>query len=736
MKDASSRICVMRKDVLVLILLSLFVAGVLLYAGFSSVLDAPDYLSLHLLHKIYLKESLLAGELPFWNPYQVLGRPFLADIEAAIFYPTAIFFVLLPPDVALFLSIASHLFIASVFMFRLSLYFHGPRLIAYFCALAFLFSGAFCVRLQAGQLPCFQAIALMPWIIYAAIKIQERYSAGSIIQLVFVLALSFLAGHPQYFWINCLGLGLFVLGRRFSLLKEGNFFSFLKDGLMCLFALGLCFGVTALQFLPALEFLSQTVRNASVTFSIGQPLSLLGALSLFLTMNESIWINWNQYFHVGFMIVPLGVAGLLYRPDKNMRGLLCLVVGTLLMASGANTPLFEFFNSFVPGYELFRYPVRAAIWLVPAFILGAGSFLSHYQERSGFLEDKYPLGIILLTIIVFFLASAGANVLGEMTVELSMLLLGLVLFACCPRAGQGRVLKQRLVRLFVVSVLVTNVLNVFTMKTVYFPAPMGPKEDLLVAYLEKNKLLEENAAPPRVLLPTGPIRTNSGMLHGFSSVNYFGGLQLTRTWHFLHSMLGIDAPTLAVVRLSDEIFDKGPFPYKSLNLSVGIDRVENVLVLQEDPDPRVFLANSYTPVQNWQEALSLMKQGHAFKSSPLVENEIDLNSSGMRANIDSARITYFGQSEIRVDVNARERSLLVLGEAWYPGWNARVENQKLSVFPVNVWQRGVLVPAGKYELVIFYSSNYFPWGLCLSIITLFGLSFVGLRKRVLNRARV
>ena len=39
--------------------------------------------------------QLTAGELPLWNPYTFSGHPFLADVQAAVFYPLSLLTVLL-----------------------------------------------------------------------------------------------------------------------------------------------------------------------------------------------------------------------------------------------------------------------------------------------------------------------------------------------------------------------------------------------------------------------------------------------------------------------------------------------------------------------------------------------------------------------------------------------------------------------------------------------------------------
>src|SRR5436853_5380650 len=50
--------------------------------------------------QVYARQSLAAGEMPWWNPYSGYGKPFIADIEVGFFYPPHILFYLLPAILA------------------------------------------------------------------------------------------------------------------------------------------------------------------------------------------------------------------------------------------------------------------------------------------------------------------------------------------------------------------------------------------------------------------------------------------------------------------------------------------------------------------------------------------------------------------------------------------------------------------------------------------------------------
>ncbi len=70
------------------------------FVGLAALFYAPIVLGLrtfpdgdfthHFLpFSLFLQDEVLAGRLPLWNPYTYGGHPFLADVQAAVFYPVS-----------------------------------------------------------------------------------------------------------------------------------------------------------------------------------------------------------------------------------------------------------------------------------------------------------------------------------------------------------------------------------------------------------------------------------------------------------------------------------------------------------------------------------------------------------------------------------------------------------------------------------------------------------------------
>ena len=78
--------------------------------------------------------------------------------------------------------------------------------------------------------------------------------------------------------------------------------------------------------------------------------------------------------------------------------------------------------------------------------------------------------------------------------------------------------------------------------------------------------------------------------------------------------------------------------------------------------------------------------------------------------------------------------LLVLSDAYYPGWRATVDGEAAPIYPTNVLFRGVPIPAGEHTVVFTYAPSgwLLGWGLAAAGAVLLGglgvLSVWGFRR--------
>jgi hypothetical protein len=87
------------------------------------------------------------------------------------------------------------------------------------------------------------------------------------------------------------------------------------------------------------------------------------------------------------------------------------------------------------------------------------------------------------------------------------------------------------------------------------------------------------------------------------------------------------------------------------------------------------------------------------------------------AGAESARVVEHAPDRVRVSTDAGRRSMLVLADTYYHGWEAAVDGEPAPIHRVNHTLRGVLVPAGSHEVVFEFRPPSLRNGLLISVLS-------------------
>ncbi|MGB9613808.1 MAG: hypothetical protein ACPL4K_06540, partial [Candidatus Margulisiibacteriota bacterium] len=92
-------------------------------------------------YRWFMANAIRSGVIPLWNPYLMMGFPFLATLQPGIFYPLSILYYLLPFDLAFSWFLILHYPLAAFFMYLLCRDFKFSQWAAIGAGLTFGFSG-------------------------------------------------------------------------------------------------------------------------------------------------------------------------------------------------------------------------------------------------------------------------------------------------------------------------------------------------------------------------------------------------------------------------------------------------------------------------------------------------------------------------------------------------------------------------------------------------------------------
>jgi hypothetical protein len=84
----------------------------------------------------------------------------------------------------------------------------------------------------------------------------------------------------------------------------------------------------------------------------------------------------------------------------------------------------------------------------------------------------------------------------------------------------------------------------------------------------------------------------------------------------------------------------------------------------------------------------------------------------------AGRFTRFGRSSLTAEIDAPARGVVVINEAYYPGWQATVDGKPAKVLPANGLFRAVLVEPGHHVIAMTYPATGYK---VLSVVCLLGL---------------
>jgi hypothetical protein len=325
---------------------------------------------------LYQHARLQAGELALWNPYTYGGHPFLADVQAALFYPISNLILLLTWPVQdsavrfywLQVEAVLHTALAGWFTYLWLRDLTGSRWGGVVGGVSFALSG-YVTGYAPLQLAVLRTAIWLPLLLWCLGRgWQEPRQWRWWLCSTLALSAAFLAGHSQSFLL--LGYAAAVWTVLLAVVHSGQR---MAGSVGTATVLLVTIGLTAAQWLPSTEFVRYSVRaNVSYAFVSGGlnvadfwQIVLPGVLTQFSPLYVGV---------VGLVLAVVALFTLTRPPDLTETGgvmrllpwragiLFCIGVAlfALLASLGGNGPLYPLLYRVAPGWAWFRGQERAA----------------------------------------------------------------------------------------------------------------------------------------------------------------------------------------------------------------------------------------------------------------------------------------------------------------------------------------------------------------------------------------
>jgi hypothetical protein len=384
-------------------------------------------------YRVYARQAIDNGRLPLWNPDIFGGAPFLANIQAGLFYPPTALFYVLPFPAAYTWSVVLHAFLGGLFAYLLARQSLGTsRLAGLIGALTFAFGGF--LGGQMGHLNQLSAAIWLP----ALLLCWDKAVSGRLLYVLLgagAVALQFLAGHTQESYLMLVALLLYAAYHTLLNLRRYGVAVLVVNGLVTVVLLAVGAALAAVQLVPTAELTSWSIRANGLSYQEATTFSLKGTTLL----NAILPPFWNRAFvlepgateFLGYVSVTglvLAVAALIYARRRQTYFFLGLAALAFFLALGQQNPLYPVLFRFLPGLNLFRVPAR---WLFLSGFstamlaaVGADALLS-----PGIKRGWRPMAAVSLLLALVGVATAHFESLPPVATRLTWAAFGAVALA-------------------------------------------------------------------------------------------------------------------------------------------------------------------------------------------------------------------------------------------------------------------------------------------------------------------
>lgn len=657
--------------------------------------------------------ALLEGRLALWADCLWSGYPLHADPQAQTFYPPKwLTFAALRlqgyghfPLEALAAETALHYLFTSLFFFLFLCSRQLRPAASVLGAVTFTYGGYL-----TGYPPLQNAVLAtnlwLPLALLCAGHLAESRQPRDLAFTALTLAGAFLAGHPQTFVFVALVTIVYFIFRATRNTQHAirpTSYALPLAALIVLTA-----ALSAAQLLTTVEFIGQSTR-ASVPFEqAGHGFPFQDVLSFFIPGFVSYW----NPLYVG--LLPLGLAIFALRiPHAERRFWAGLALAALVIAFGTRAVAYDAAYWMIPGLALFRGAERLAL-IVSAALAVLAAFGADDALHALTRNDRRALNrIALATGAVFVVALFAVAVVtfGVYTDAMPQwsglperfgqwaLMAGLALTAWLVR---GRVPQlRRVVPALFIAVAVIDLFAAnrpLNVRAPYVPYPPDPVVAPLLAETGFFRMQDD-----------GRLAGHAGCGYGFREVDGVTPYRLaaydrllqrpeTERWR----LLGVKY----VVTWRAELFDANG------------QRIESEVVAQSEA-----VDEKGNPTRT-----------HRLRGEPQrawLSPDLDAGEALPAESADTvtALRDMPGDIALRIEPPAGTTQLLVVSEAYAPGWRAWVDGRPETVRAAHGALLAVIVPPGAHTVEFRYQPQSLTWGLVISGVGLLMSMVLIFRRR-------
>lgn len=704
-----------------------------------------------------IEEALRSFHLPLWNPYEGTGIPLFAEGVNSVLHPLSLLCALMIPG-NIDALIMAYLFAAGLGAYALARTLGISKAASFGSSSAFALSG-FTVSMT-GNLVFLAGISVLPWLIATLASCHPRHPYGTL-RVALATAAAIFSGDVQ-----CTLVGI-LIGLPMACSTGGiKAFGQAASGLI----LGILLG--GIQLAPSCRHLFLTYRGTGLTLldmhqwalhpwrliEWGLPGFFRGDTSLLSAPVFQVFEKGSRFALPFAESVFIGIPVFFFALHgcKSRQGRILFIAALILTwaAMGHHLGAQELLG-FIPGWKLFRYAEKLMAPLTLCICLLAGLGLDRFQSGpTSRHSTATALALFALTVLAWVILPTMHTAIRQPVLD--SLQRGLP-YTVCASGAMALIMMLPATRVKwripVLSLLIALQSAAATPFARHFSTPVNSRSPII-------HTLDAAAPGPRLLHPLV-------YDHPDSSSECGSDIQSE-----INRQIAVPACNVAS-RIDTLDLYSGFYPFRHENLfrSLGDRRwrfyrrygVTHVILLpprndhevailrDATKDGKTILADFLAPC----EIVAVPHRPWAFFASeaetvatPGIARDylmqwLQQDENNFRVVVESPlplacslgqvmKVERFPE-QIRIDAECKGPGLLIVNDAFWPGWEARIDGRAVPIYPADVLVRAVPWPAGRHILEMHYSPDEVWWGALLSLAGLIGCLSVHVRN--VNSAR-
>jgi hypothetical protein len=355
----------------------------------------------------FQRECFWHGELPFWNPCNNCGVPFLAQWNTMPLYPPSLIYLLLPLPWSLSFFCLLHLWFAGLGMFFLARRWTNNNFAAAFAGVAFAFNG---LTLNLLMWPSHIAtLGWMPWVVLAA-ELAWREGRQKIILAAFAGTLQMLAGGPEIIFLTWILLLAMWIQQLIAGGSDASSPAFSATGAsqprVSMFwqfplVITLVISLAAVQLLPFLDLAAHSQRSTGyadtrwsmpgwgwANFLVPMAFGRTWTEGVFFQYNQS----WTSSYYPGIGALWLALLAVWIIRERRVWLLGAVAMAALVFALGENTCVYPALRKIIPQLSLMTYPIKYVIFVALLTPLLAAFALARLFPLSSVASERRTEG--------------------------------------------------------------------------------------------------------------------------------------------------------------------------------------------------------------------------------------------------------------------------------------------------------------------------------------------------------